>query len=308
MTGFPRTMFARFPDDVQIVNLSHLPQRMRPSSEQYWVNTSWAGPPIPSHPDLAVAASFRNYVADVIGSRGGYDLFIMVPGTFRSPTWDVLSPGPDSVNEYGLPNRMLVRLGGEEGGVPYDEHSWRWRNFYASNYGATTSRHMGIQQFLWQIKSLHMCHEWVLEHAATENITYRYKVKTRPDIAWLKPIPPLHTLDASFAKRIIYYQPGSRPDSPRDSFAMGLTEHMDPYLSRFKDVFTEPPRLDRPNAKWNAEWFPKELLMTKYNIQFTYHLGLNICFSLRMRDCGHGQGWNCSYSSGREVSLLPAYQ
>lgn len=294
MTGFPRSLFARFPDDIQHGQFkAHIGCRNPPTGE-WWNNLSWAGPPIPAYPDYAVAASFRNYVFNVLGRYGGYDLFIMVPGTQLSPLWDVLSPGSDSVNAYGAPNRMFLRLGGEEGPIEYDANSWRWKNFYASDYGATTSRHMGIQQFLWQIKSLNMCHEWVLEHAAAESMKYKYKMKLRPDVVFTMPIPPLHTLDAQFAKRIVYYQPGSHPERPRDSVGVGYTEYMDVYLSRFQHVFTALKRVDGPGGLWNAEYYPFELLKS-FGITFTYLPGLQVV-GVRMNGCGHGQGWNYSYS------------
>ena len=254
MTGFPRSLFASFPDEV--VHDSIKPTRgvPNPPTGRWWEDTSWAGPLIPKYPHLVVAASIKNHVLDIIGKHGGYDLFVYEPGTVHALTWEVLAPDPNSVNKRGQPNRMFVHLGGEEGTIPYDKNASRWETMYASNVGSVEIRHLRIQQFLWQLKSLHICHEWVLARAKAENIKYKYIVRMRPDEAWKQPIPPPHTLDHLFAYRFIFYQPGTYPSRPRDSFAMGRSDHMAAYMSRFQDVFTKPKQLDKPRPRWDSEY------------------------------------------------------
>ena len=222
VTGAPRSLFLRFPHEVKPPNPSQ-------SSLPIWHNHDWAGPMDPSfpswlEPSMAVARSIVNNVLRVLASSGGYDLFVVEPGDRHDSRWELfrLPAASSNVSE----NRVFVRLGGGEPELPYNRSSAAFQRFYyvAKQYPRPDDF---IQQMLWQYRHLQMCNEAV----EASGVAYAYKMRLRPDLAWVAPIPPLDSLN--LGKHSVHFSSLKVPDHygvHEDSFAVGRTRAMDTYF------------------------------------------------------------------------------
>lgn len=157
---------------------------------------------------------------------------------------------------------MFLYLGGSEPDLWYNQSDIeRWNNFFYTKRVGFPRVHTLIQQFMYQLKHLKYCNSLVKQHELKLGIKYTYKMRLRPDFAWIQPIPPISTIDLSPSNILIstklFYGGGNE-----DTFGFGLSKTMDIYFDRFPFVHTYPT----PNHTWTAEEFVS-LYMLSNNIK-----------------------------------------
>ena len=89
MTGMPRSLFLT-PDQLA-PSLEGWVSKLASTNrdlKEYTRITDWAGFPAGPHPEWLVARSIRNHVLNVLSVNGGFDLFVIEPGTRRSIGWE----------------------------------------------------------------------------------------------------------------------------------------------------------------------------------------------------------------------------
>ena len=278
VTGFPRSLFASFPDELtdkrgqftESMAPSSFPRKDKHNVEHWRHNGTWAGEPDGSpeaaaHPDWYVAQSIRNNVLNVLSNHGGYDLFIIEPGNSHDSKWDILTP---RMKSSGAPDGLFMSQGGAEPDLWYNKSDPRWRSwFYAQRYGLNHA-HVLIEQFLYQLKHLQVCNDEVRKHEADTGMKYTYKMRLRPDFAWAAPIPPLNVLrDQITSKRLILMSNKFWPGyAYLDCFAFGEASAMDRYLDRLPHIHT----FERRRDLWAAEQFVVDY-MAEQGIELVSH-------------------------------------
>ena len=259
---------------------------------QHWfVNTRWAGPVRKRYPHNLIATSLQNNLFDPL-AFGGFDLFVVRRGPLcaygpnhtLAPTsepsasnggYDALRP--DSVNWQGVPNRMIVHQKGEEHSLPYNASSPLWRNYlytYKVRHAAegyhrkAWQQAVYIQAVLHLMHDQHLCNEMVRNHSQRMNLTYAYKVRLRPDMAFLAPLPPLHTLDfgAPGAEHVLVTTATVFAGGNQDSFAIGRARVMDVYLSRYLELHAY-----KAVSRWTTEGFLMDHLWLSVNATIKEH-------------------------------------
>lgn len=237
MTGFARTLFAKFPDDV-VPTSRRYSKDGRATNLKWWSKWAWAGSRKadgpPGSADWILAHALRHNVLDVLATHGGYDLFVVEPGEKpHDSRWSILNDA--TVSATGAPNQVFYLQGGAEPPIPYNEADPRWRvTFY---YAANFTR---IQQFLYQMRHLRICNEAVKAHEARTGVRYTYKMRLRPDLAWLKPIPPPHTLlGPANTSTLLMASREWQTGGNEDIFALGLSRSMDIFFDREPHVHTQ---------------------------------------------------------------------
>jgi len=83
------------------------------------------------------------------------------------------------------------------------------------------------------------------QYALATGTIYRYKIRLRPDLAVVKPFPPINSINFGNLSRsclgTIYYPNNVIfPQGAEDSFNIGETAAMDHLLDRYVDLTTKP--------------------------------------------------------------------
>ena len=294
MTGQPRSLFASFPDGVEHFGGAPVPAGIRMNDansfvREFWTNTAWAGTVRADdpHPSWLVAHSIQNHVLQPLSDSGGYDLFVIEPGTSVSAPWDMLKP--TTSNGQGEPDRMFVTPGGPEPDLWFNfSDAERWGKthqghhscgfYHSTRLGALTARPQ-IQSLLYQLKHLQDCNKAVRKHAVATGTRYRYKMRLRPDFFWAAPIPLPTNLERAgelTSSQILVASTrvaGGTGQGVNDSFALGLAEPMDVYFDRLQHIHTFPVRAYPPfQCMWNAESFTSNYLRVEHGINLKSHV------------------------------------
>ena len=250
MTGVPRSLFM---EKELLTPLTYM-KKHSPGSEDIdrgWRNVSWAGECV--QPEWPVACSIRNHVLSVLSAHGGYDLFVIEPGSHRSPAWDVIEPREAKQNAAAQnrePDRHFLILGGPEPDLWFDRDDSRWKKWFLSaRYGYEHVQNH-IQNLIYQQKHQADCNAAVRAHVASTGTTYVYKMRMRPDFAWQRDIPPLQALNMS-DDRLLCSSSELMPGGNEDSFAVGLASPMDVYLDRYPFIHNFTSSRDL----WTSESF-----------------------------------------------------
>lgn len=320
ITGPPRSLFARYPDEVDPVEIIGKKQgsRRHPENEalkRFWNRSAWAGNISASaeHPTWLGVHSLKNHVLRVLTASGGYDLFVVAPLGANNSNWRALEP--NTTNAHGEPDRLFVLTSsGVEPDLWYnDSDTERWgrvrssRNetcgFYFSVKRPPPLNRLSIQNLLHMLKRQADCNEAIRKHSAATGTQYAYKMRLRPDWAWAAPIPELHALVESGEVSPSQILVGSRAmwvtngQAVNDSFAVGLADTMDAYLDRYPRIHSYPRHQLGP-CMWMSETFVSEYLEREHAIRLKSHPGFRT-FPVRIHaPCSHDlppveRAWFC---------------
>ena len=214
-----------------------------------------------------IADSLMANVFTPLAENGGYDLFIIEPGErilIRKDLgpYELLRP----MRVTGRPNGLLHAFGGPEPRIQLKTKE-RWKKYHY--VCCDWRRHSGapaahLQSLFYQLLHQHACNRMVKAHAAKMGVPYTYKIRLRPDLLVLAPIPPIHTLDFGRpGAPIVRGISGTFLPSWLDKFGIGGADVMDAYLDRLPLLFAMPDLAFVGN--WNAEWFLQHVLNTSAN-------------------------------------------
>jgi hypothetical protein len=186
---------------------------------------------------------------------------------------------------------MFVNAGGPEmRSLPYDSDALRWRTtFYFSalkmrlcevtRRASVCNRtlvaqalHKPIQSLLYQLRDQLQCNDLIRNYSRRTGVHYTYKMRLRPDYAWVRPIPHPRNLGLTAAS-ILTTHGDAYCCGNNDSFAVGLAEPMDVYFSRAPHVHTLS-HLERRGFVWTAERFLQIYLHAHGGIRLVQHPGL----------------------------------
>lgn len=112
------------------------------------------------------------------------------------------------------------------------------------------------------------------EYALLKNFQYTYKVRLRPDLAMVKPLPPLDKLtfrdpNSKDCPSTVYFPNGQIfYISGEDSFNIGYAEDVDKVLDRYIDLIAKPfiqSNYGRSRS-WSSESNLQAILKQRYNI------------------------------------------
>jgi hypothetical protein len=265
---------------------------------QHWMdNRRWAGPRRIRYPDNLLATAFHNNLFDPLAENGGFDLFVVKRGSVRAwgpsnNTMKASAPSsnggyealrPDSVNWRGEPNNMIVYDKGEEHSLPYNasDSTWRW---YAQALKLNHGSGMGprrrewaqdvvIQAALHHSYDQYLCNQLVKNYSRQTNTVYAYKMRVRPDMAMVSPLPPLHEMDFGGEhgnpQRVHVTTSKVQSGGNQDSFGLGRAHVMDVYLDRYPLLHTM--HYQRP---WVTENFLMDVLWQGAHAIITEHPGI----------------------------------
>jgi hypothetical protein len=147
-----------------------------------------------------------------------------------------------------------------------------WDHYYTANGAPMHLR----EQVLQQLYALYRANLAAKQYALQSGVHYKYKIRLRPDTAFVKPFPPLDSID--FSKRTgnligtIYY--ASRTiysNGNEDWFNIGLAEHMDHLLDRYEDLISKPLLFASRKAWYTLEDILVGTLGQRYNISLGWH-------------------------------------
>ena len=248
MSGFARSLFATFPKGINV-------DRWTANWTHRW---AWAGSRTTDGPhgsvDWITAHSIRNNVLHVLAANGGYDLFVVEPGTGpHESRYEVLAD--NTVNAKGERNNVVYLQGGPE---PDPAQLPEYRAVKDNRWTANFESLSHIKSLIYQLKHMRMCNEAVNAHADKSGVEYMYKMRLRPDMGWIWPMPPPHELNLD-AHTIRITSKKWYPGGNEDTFAIGLAQPMDVYLDRERVVHPFPP-LGVRGHHFNAEKIAVEIL------------------------------------------------
>jgi FkbM family methyltransferase len=275
LTGLPRSLYATWPDEVDIPYRGGDTKHMI-AAQDLLSHFRWAGPRRRRFADNIMAASFHYNVFDQLSRHGGYDLFVVKPGAVRGTNgklqqqagpnpwnggYDALRP--DTVNSQGVPDTMTLIQKGEEMPLPYNRSDPRWSKYVMS--ARMPAREPDFtQNVLFQLYDQYLCNQFVLNYSALTGTTYRWKMRMRTDLALIHPIPSLASLDLGDRSH-----PKVRRTSPRyfaganqDTFGVGEAWVMDVYFDRYRAVYTHPYTA---TDGWSLEKFLTVYMQEKLN-------------------------------------------
>jgi hypothetical protein len=116
------------------------------------------------------------------------------------------------------------------------------------------------------------------QYALMKEFTYKYKIRLRPDVALVQPMPLPNQMnftcyDSTCAKIIYYPNPKILTVGSEDTFNIGEAETMDHVLDRYVDLTTKRFIKNRWRTRpfWNSESFLIALLKEKYNVSLRSH-------------------------------------
>ena len=307
MTGMPRSLFLT-PDQLA-PSLEGWVSKLASTNrdlKEYTRITDWAGFPAGPHPEWLVARSIRNHVLNVLSVNGGFDLFVIEPGTRRSIGWEeALSSSIRQQRQAA--DRVMVILGGPEPDLPLNKSDptvfKHWAHYRFGAEARQQVRTLGwdralgrLQNLLYQLKHQAECNAAIRRFASVTGVTYEYKMRLRPDQAWQRDIPPLHSLQ--LPPNQILYASRAIGKSTEDMFGVGRAEAMDAYLDRYPFVHNFSRR---PQTLWTAEEFLMTHLRSR-NISLIGHEAFR-CFMVR--PANFSKGARVSTGGGSSDSSAP---
>jgi hypothetical protein len=230
---------------------------------------NWAGPTGNVHPEWLVAHSIRNNVLNTL-AKTGYDLFIIEPGVNNDfSKWDILKDTVNAVSADGTPNRMFVMDGGPEPDLYYNKSDPRWQVFFYSKRLGFKHAHSNIESELYQLRHLKMCNDAVRKHAESSGKQYTFKMRLRPDFAWVKPFPSLEEISTVLTpKRVLVSSPLFYNGGNNDTFMFGLAEPMDKLFDKEEHIHDFDFR-----SGWANEEFTMSYLLS-VGIVMRFHEGI----------------------------------
>ena len=257
-----------------------------------------------------VAESLMDNLFAPLAISGGYDLFVVEPGTARR--------GSEGLGPYEMlrPRRALGEnniyhvFGGREPLIDLNLTEERWQNYHysccARNRGSRADHanymRAHLQSLLYQLHHERICNRMVRSHAARTGVAYAYTIRVRPDLLFLSRIPPPHKLDLGSPQAPIVHAISDRfLPSWADKFGIGLADVMDKYLERFAALFTFPGIAAQRN--WNAEWFLVNVLRGLANATLQPHAGFKAVVARSANWTGRARLHNHDHGADGIVSL-----
>jgi hypothetical protein len=224
MTGHPRTLF---------LPTEHLKMHTDVWPHELTMPTFNKSAFAVEQRDLVVAHSIRVRVLDVLARQGGYDLFVVETGDVLSTGWDVLD---SRITSSTGPNQRIMMLGGPEPAIWYNRSDKVWDQYlkWGPDQGFTAT-----QNFLYQMRQQTMCNQAVHSYSVRRGVKYMYKLRLRPDWAWLEEMPSPGEITSERSIRI----PGGWAAccGHWDTMALGHSHEMDVYFFREHEVHSFYP-------------------------------------------------------------------
>jgi hypothetical protein len=242
------------------------------------------------YPNNLLATALQNNVFGPLAKYGGFDLFVLRTGRVRNATTGVLPPPisapewnggydalqPNSTNWRGEPNNMILFDKGEQHSLQYNESDPRWRNSYGArkwrnSRGAHVLTKITVQTLLHMALDQQLCNQMVQNYSARTQIKYAYKMRLRPDMAFVAPMPPLHTLDFGNrnAPNVLVSSGKVWPGGNQDTFGVGEADVMDVYFDRLPYLHTDSWMDGR--VGWTTEGFLEHYLKSRMNATIREH-------------------------------------
>lgn len=121
------------------------------------------------------------------------------------------------------------------------------------------------------------------QYASSAGVEYKYKIRLRPDTAFIEPFPDIDTLDFTGHKLTnsegtIYY-PGRGflyNGGNEDGFNVGVAKHMDALLDRYIDFTTKPVYRSRNKRDFTMEDYLEYNMAMRYNVTLVGHPDINM--------------------------------
>jgi hypothetical protein len=160
---------------------------------------------------------------------------------------------------------------------------------------------IGVESFLQQEYGKYEANLAVKEYELAKGIKYKYKIRSRFDLAYVNYFPNISSLtfDDENCSSIVYYPNRLYMGlGAEDSFNFGLAEAMDPILDRYMDLIAGPVHNIHENNTgwWNSEAHLVNSVKNKQNLCL---LSLKALLVSKMRTKGHKHSY--------ETHLLPAH-
>ena len=136
------------------------------------------------------------------------------------------------------------------------------------------------EQALQQMYGIYRANLACKEYALMADVKYVYKIRLRPDTAFVKPFPDYVKMDMGpkngavgqilFANNYLY-----KSASNVDWFNVGYTRHMDFLLDRYIDFITTPFVSSSKKAWWDLENHLAGLMGSRYKVLLRPENGTN---------------------------------
>lgn len=145
-----------------------------------------------------------------------------------------------------------------------------WKVYYTGN-GAP---HRLEEQALQQLYAMFQGNQAAKQYSIASGANYKYKIRLRPDTAFLKPFPEPDTLNfgplhAGSVGTIYYANRHIYNNGNEDWFNIGLANHMDILFNRYLDFTSEPLLHSSHKDHFTMENFLEEMLGIRYNLALT---------------------------------------
>ena len=132
------------------------------------------------------------------------------------------------------------------------------------------------EQLLQQLYGMYRSNLASKQYGIATGISYKYKMRARPDIALIRPFvkyDKLNFIKSTGCSTIIYPNKAIMRGGGEDSFNVGYTEDMDHVLDRYLDFISLPISLGY-SVNWTAETYLINSMRNLYNICFTWNPGI----------------------------------
>ena len=243
----------------------------------------------PSDPSTPIETILEHMFKVIIQQGGGLDVFMYVQA----------HPDHNSSSWTGLVNQYLPSVGDTRACEPLLNHSYfgastgnrlfclvepelqlltpvlcanpMWGSY---DYGETIHAR---EQLLQQLYGMYRANLAAKQVALAEGFSYEYKLRVRPDVALVRPMPRFNELNFSATqpggcRKILHMNKAVNANGAEDMFNVGHADDMDCVLDRYIDLvsrplpFAGPPKAGMPRQSWNAEKFLQRLLETRYHL------------------------------------------
>ena len=202
-----------------------------------------------------VAETIQAHLYPALGEFDVYMTVITAEGP-REPrvgdltACDSLTPPP--------PARLFCEVIRQEELAPI--HQEIWNTFYYPN------QHTPQQGVLNQLYNQQRCSMMMSRQIIQENIQYRYAVRLRPDMAILKPVPPIGGLLSPDEPSVVkFIDPGPCCCGNEDTFGIGHYQAMALYFNRIISVH-EVSKRPLMRGTWTSESMLMEYLKDNFGI------------------------------------------
>lgn len=259
-------------------------------------NLTWTSPDIlqdrawkffgPDDPNTPAECLITFLFKEIVKQGFGIDVFMFIQAsTDRDSTnqWNgnaydyIPSPGDTRGCQIFSNNEVFNRTGNHF--FCLVENEVQLMNNFLRKFPQWNTRHPDYsdefmnEQALQQYYGMYRGNLACKQYAVSNNVTYKYKIRLRPDTPLTKPIPDINTLNYGSTKstcnKTVYYS-NKAVTGHSDWFNIGLAEDMDHVLDRYIDfIATDFIWVNPKNSNkwwWDLEDHFERLLHDKYSI------------------------------------------